>query len=174
MWESCSLWNSVIMFRGWNKCSYELFKNKRKKEKGGEHLQLQGSGTLLDVVYQIPWPSSHPKVRLDMPRDCSEEQRIQRAGSVFISPPRQSEGVWKGLSSLVNEQIVGLVPQPGVQALGLWDQAFLLVKTRNRNPKELCFFWIWDEVASGRSVVPSILNGWGNPNSQLGAVMDWG
>lgn len=81
------------MFRGWDKCSCELFKNKSKSEKEGEHLQLYGSGTLLDVVYRIPCPNSHHKARLDMPRDCSGEERIWRAGSIFISPPSQSEGV---------------------------------------------------------------------------------
>lgn len=86
---------------------------------------------LLDVVYRIPWPSSHPKGRLDRPRDCSEEQRIWRAGSIFISAPRQSEGVGKGLSGKsANDYRTGATARGSVTRIV--EQGFMLVKAQKQ------------------------------------------
>ena len=52
----------------------------------------------------------------------SSSEGLRNTGSFFINPPSQREGPWKGQWNLANQQMVtGLVPQPGVWLLRLWE-----------------------------------------------------
>lgn len=98
-----------------------------------------------------------------MPRDCSEEQRIW----IFINPPRQREG-FGGVCAVwwISRCLQTWCHSQGFSHLDHGARLSSLYRHSNRNLKELCCFWIWAEVPSGRSVLPSIWNVWGYPDSQ--------